>query len=93
MKLGTFEKQPNEKRRYGIDYEAALGEAEVIVSASAVADPAGELVVSTEYQDTFVNLICSGGVDGTKYKVTVTVTTTASKEIFEDEVFVRVKEI
>jgi len=93
MKLGTFTKQPNEKRRYGISYEDALGDGEVIINASASADPVGELTVTTEYLDNFVNLICVGGLDGTKYKVTVTVTTTATKEIFEDEVYVRVKEI
>jgi hypothetical protein len=93
MKLGTFDKQPNEKRRYGVSYKDVLEVGDAIISATAVVEPANELAAATEFSSDFLNVICTGGVDGTKYKVTVTVTTTANKEIFEDELFIKVREI
>lgn len=93
MKIATIKKQPNERRRYGIDYSEALDLNDEIITVSAVVDPVGLTVNTGVAAGDFVNLTCEGGTDGQAYKVTLTVTTTNSNEIIEDEVTVRVKEI
>ena len=80
MKLGTFRKQPNEKRRYLVEYKEALLAGDGIVSATATVDPPGELSAITAHTGDAVTVVCEGGVDGTKYKVTLTVTTTDAHE-------------
>jgi len=94
MKIATIKKQPNERRRYGIDYSEALDFGDVIINVTTNVEPSG-LTVSAGVPGSgdFINLICEGGVTGQTYKVTLTITTTDSNEIIEDEVTVRVKEI
>jgi hypothetical protein len=93
-KLATVKKQPNEKRRYGIDYSEALDPGDLIQSVVAVVEPAAEMTgLATTDGDTSVRLVCDGGNDLTTYKITLTVTTTNSNEIIEDEFFVKVREI
>lgn len=94
MKLGTVKKQPNEKRRYGVDYTDALDPGDLVESVSAVVAPAGELTVTVTTDGIYaVRATCEGGVDGATYKITLTVTTTNSNEIIEDELYVKVKEV
>ena len=92
MKVATVKKQPNEKRRWNIDYADALDTADIIITATSAFTPAGITVVTTHTDDR-VGLAISGGTDGVTYKVTMTVTTTNSNEIIEDEFYVKVKEI
>jgi len=91
-KIATVKKQPNEKRRYGIDYSNALDANDEIISATALSSPVG-LTVGIGLYPEYINVICEGGADGVTYKVTLTVTTTESHEIIEDELYVKVKEI
>lgn len=93
MKIATVNKQPNEKRRWGIDYIDALDENDVIINVTAAVEPAGDLTASATSSGTSVNVICENGADGVTYKVTLTVTTTDTNEIIEDELYVKVKEI
>lgn len=92
MKLGIMQKQPGEKRRWGIQYEDALDEGDALLLVSAAVDDA-DLTVSAVIESTTVRFTVSGGVDGVTYKITFTVTTTSAHEIFEDEVYIKVKEI
>lgn len=93
MKIATVKKQPNEKRRYGIDYSEALDPGDLIESVGAVVEPAGLTALATTDGDTSVRVVCDGGDDNANYKITLTVTTTNTNEIIEDEFFVKVREI
>lgn len=92
MKIATVQKQPGEKRRWGIDYSEALDTGDSIIGVTSASTPEGLTVSAFASEDT-VRVVCSGGADGTTYKATVTVTTTNTNEIFEDELMVKVKEI
>jgi GH24 family phage-related lysozyme (muramidase) len=92
VKIATVQKQPGEKRRWGIDYSEALDAGDQVISVSSESTPEGLTVNAYNGPDS-VRVSCSGGTDGVTYKVTLTVTTTNSNEIFEDELYVRVKEI
>lgn len=92
MKIATIKKQPNERRRYGIEYSDALDLSDFIISTAVTVEPVGMTAVASS-SDTFVNLLCEGGLDGVTYKITLTVTTTDANEIIEDELYVKVKEI
>ena len=92
MKIATVKKQPNEKRRWAINYEDALDDLDQIISVGVNVEPAG-LTASATGTGGEVRVVCQGGTDGVTYKVTLTVTTTDTNEIIEDELFVKVKEI
>lgn len=93
MKIATVKKQPGEKRRWAIDYEDAVDSGDILYSVSNVVDPSGPTVTTTLNGDYIVRISVDGGTDGITYKITCTVTTTGSNEIFEDEFYVKVKEI
>jgi len=94
MKIATIKKQPNERRRYGIDYSEALDAGDLIVNATTAVSPSGlTATAGVSGNGDFINLVCEGGTDGQVYKITMTVTTTDGNEIIEDEITVRVKEI
>ena len=97
MNLGTFKKQPVERLDYDIEYEEFLGTDTLIVSApypEVVFEPAGELnvdVTAIMASGKRLKLWIVDGVDGTTYKVTVTVRTAAGR-VKQDEFRVRVKD-
>lgn len=92
MKLGSAIKQPAERRSYTINYEEALTAGDNVATASATVSPAGLTLEDVGVYDPRVKFWVSGGTAGTKYKVTVTVNT-EDGQIFQDEVFINVKEI
>ena len=94
MKIATVNKQPNEKRRWGIDYTDALDPGDLIVGVT-ITEPTGDVsIVSAIVQGGLkIRFQVIGGVDGITYKLTSTITTTNTNEIIEDEIFVKVKEI
>ncbi|WXL27761.1 hypothetical protein WG219_10040 [Ectopseudomonas mendocina] len=93
MKLGTFTKQPSERLSKSIVYDEALDEGdEIAVVMSCLVDSADLAVVPTLVDGNRVRLWVSSGVDGAIYKITVRVQT-AGGEIFEDELFCRVREV
>lgn len=92
MKLGTLTKQPGEKRRWAIDYTDALDTGDAVESVAVASTPEG-LTVSAFEVTPKVRVVCSGGATGVTYKVTLTMTTTGGNEVFEDELYVKVKEV
>lgn len=72
--LGTFRQQPADTLDYDIDFSDWLPVQDVIVSATAVAEP-NTLVVTRAVQSPRVKVWCSEGDVGVTYKITVTATT------------------
>ena len=94
MRVGNFEKQPDERRRLSITYSDALAQGDSVstVELKSIA-PTGELTVDTLAAVTpQISFFVDGGVDKTTYIITVT-TTSSLGEVFEDEVSVRVREM
>lgn len=73
--LGRFVKQPSEVLDYDVDFaEWFDGRSDTPLSHSVVAD-AGITVVGSALTNKVVKVILSGGTAGTKYKITVRLTT------------------
>lgn len=93
MNLGTFNKQPVEVLDYDIDYSEWLTAGDNVQSIAApLVEPAGLVVDSTFVNDPVVKIWLSGGISGTTYKITVTMTT-ADGRVKQDEFRVKVKDI
>lgn len=93
MKLATYTQQPNERYKRTAGYDEALDEGDTVASVALESvDPVGLTVDNLAASSTAIVWWATGGTDGTTYKVTFTVTTTAG-EIFEDEVFYKIKEV
>lgn len=97
MLLGNFQKQPGEAEVYGINYDEATDYDEMLTKASAVV----ENLTGTENTavvspciivDKQVRVRMSGGADGDKYKITVTVETDATR-VLQDELIVSIAEV
>lgn len=97
MILDRKEKQPAEIKDYPISYEDWLAEAgDTLEDASAAVecltgDDASLVVYSITLSPTAVAVWLSGGADGQKYKVTVTVNTAAGRRD-ESEFIMKVKD-
>jgi hypothetical protein len=91
MKLGTVTKQPAERLSYTFNYEKFLTDGDNIHTAVGVAEPAGLTVEAVTVLDPRVRFWLSGGVDGVRYKVTIT-SNTADGRVIQDELTVKVKE-
>lgn len=101
MILAKFVKQPAEVLDYDIDFSEFLTEGDTIASTgdpptpiggSVVCSPAGLIIGSTfVIQGTTIKQWLSGGVDGQKYKVTITMTSNAGR-VKQVEFVVRVKD-
>lgn len=92
MKLGTRTQQPAERLSYTVNYGEALTEDDTVMSAEVTTAPAGLTVDDVGIFNPRVRFWVNGGVDGTNYKVTLTVTTSDGR-VFQDEVTFRIKEI
>ena len=93
MLLGTFVMQPDESLDYDLDYTDWLTTGDNVSSATVAVAPADELAATlVQINDPRVKVWLEGGVDGTTYKVSVTMTT-ADGRVKQDEFKVRVKEI
>lgn len=98
MKIATVKKQPREKRSWAISYKDALDTSDEIINVTSSVEIEGstdvaDLNVSVFNSTPQVRITADGGTDGVKYKITILVTTTNTNEIFEDELYVQVKEI
>lgn len=101
MMLGKFVKQPAETLDYDIDFAEFLSDGDTLVSAgdppvpsplNVVVSPTGLTLGPTLVRDgTIVKQWLSGGTDGQKYKITLTVTSNAGR-VKQIEFIVRVKE-
>lgn len=93
MKLATYTQQPSERYKRTAGYEESLDAGDTLVSiALKSVEPSGLTVDNLAASSTAIAWWATGGTDGTTYKVTFTVTTTAG-EIFEDEVFYKIREV
>lgn len=94
--MDTFNKQTADELDYSVNYSRWLSDGDVVLLASdPVIEPPGELVATRiQYSDDrqIVKVFLAGGVDGSKYKVTVTAQT-AGGCIKEVEFVIRVKDL
>jgi hypothetical protein len=91
MRLGTASQQPNEKISYTVEYADVLDQ-DRIANAGAVASPDGLTVTNVGPYDSRVKFWVTGGVDGTTYKITVTMNTNDGR-VFQDEILMKIKEL
>lgn len=91
--IATFEIQPSEVLDYDVDYASWLADGDTITSVTTQVTPPDELnVVSNIIQSgQRVKVWVSDGIDGTTYKVEVTITTDDGR-VKQDEVRFRCKE-
>lgn len=89
--LGRFTKQPAEKESYSIEFSDDLEGMDGIAEAVTTVSPEGLNLISSLVVGTRVKVLVSGGNVGTKYKVTVTVTTDDGR-ILQDEFIVVIKD-
>lgn len=75
--LGQFKKQPDEALDYDVDYTEWFSNRTDTPASFQVTADAGITVVGSQRNGNVVKVILSGGTAGTKYKVTVKLTTTA----------------
>ena len=101
MLLGKFQKQPAETLDYDIDFSEFLSDGDTLVTSgtppvpsplSVTVSPTGLTLGPTiAIQPTVVKQWVSGGVDGQRYKITLTVTSNAGR-VKQVEFTVRVKD-
>ncbi len=87
--LGTVRKRPDDQLDYDVEFERWLSDGDTITDATAVADPEGITVSSTQVFGTVVKVWLAGGEAGNSHKITVT-TTTAQGRVKEVTFNVRV---
>ena len=93
MRLGTIKQQPDERLSYSIGYADVLQDDDTLETVDVTVDPAGELTIDAFGNTTTdVHLWATGGVDKSKYKVEVTVTTVAGR-VYQDELIFVIREI
>lgn len=91
--MNLFYKQPADQLDYDLDFSDWLTASDTISGAVAASDVPAELVIlSVSITDQIVKVWASGGVTGSTYQVTTTVTTTGGR-IKELDFKIRVKEI
>ncbi len=91
MNLGNFSKQPVEAFDYDIDYSEWLTANDNVVSSQVTVAPTGLTIDFVLIADPRVKIFCSGGTDGTTYKITVT-TTTDEGRVKQDEFKLKIKD-
>ncbi len=87
--LGTVRKRPDDPLDYDVEFERWLSEGDTITDATAVAEPTGITVNSTQEFGSVVQVWLSKGQAGSSLKITVT-TTTAQGRVKEVTFNVRV---
>jgi hypothetical protein len=88
--LATYNKQPAEKESYSIDYSDDLEADDFIAGATTTVSDTALVISSTVCLNTIVKMWITSGMDGTKYKITVTSTTNAGR-VLQDEFYIKVK--
>lgn len=88
--LDTKIKQPADQLDYDIDFTQWITDDDEIDTATATSDDADLVVVSTVISSPIVKVWVNGGIDGTTYKVTTTITTTSGR-IKQTEFKIRVR--
>jgi hypothetical protein len=96
MRLAKYTKDPNERKRYTIDYSPWLDVGELLSSVTSGVTPVttSPLVIDTiavNGNGFNVSFFVSGGLHGQDYKLTITATTDAS-QIKEDNILFVVRD-
>lgn len=89
---GKFEKQPAEILDYDVDYTEWFGDRADTPESYVVVVPVGITKVSDALTGNVVKVVLGGGTAGTKYKITVRLTT-ASGLVKESDFELKVKEV
>lgn len=89
--LKSFDKQPGEVQDYDISFADWLAALSDTAASFAVTAETGITLGDTSLTSGVVKAWLSGGVHGTRYKITASVTT-AGGRTKEDEIMIRVKE-
>jgi len=89
--LKKWIKQPSEVQDYDISFAAWLAALLDTAVSFTVTVESGITLASSVLADGVVKVWLSGGTNGTKYKVTVTITTTGGR-VKEDEILIDVVE-
>jgi hypothetical protein len=89
--IATVQQQPNDIRDYDIDFSEWFPVGDTIIESTVSVTPAG-LTVGDALAHPRIKVWVSGGVDGTRYKITVLASTNdgRAKEV---ELIVKIKEI
>lgn len=93
MPLAKFVQEPNEQKRYVLDYSDWLDTGETISSVAFSISPAGMTVPSSTIGTpaNTVSFFITGGTSGTKYTVEAQITTSAG-QVKEDQLVFIVRE-
>lgn len=96
MRLATHQQQPAERLLYHVDYRGWLSTGETlsgVVALTAPADASDFAAVATLSSTAgVVQVMVSGGVDGTEYTVTLRIDTSTGQRK-EDELVIQVVEL
>ncbi len=84
-------KQPGETRQFSMDFASILGTSETISTASVSGDPSGLTLGTPSISGTKVLFNIIGGTHAVRYRLQVTITTSASATLVGDGVL-RVKD-
>ena len=90
--LGKFDKQPAEILDYDVDFTDWFANRTDAPSSHTATAPDGITIVSATRTGNVVKVILSGGTEGTSYKITVRLTTTAAL-VKEADFTVKIKEV
>jgi hypothetical protein len=98
MILARFRKQPNERRKFLIDYSERLAEGDALLSIQQTVitpDTTPPLTVSSgiNAEGTELTTYVSGGSDNTEYKVEYLVETNDNGVLWEDELIFMVEDV
>jgi len=86
-------KQSGDTLDYDVDFSQWLPKGDLITTASAVLNVTGELVIDAVSLATpIVKVWLSAGVNGSTYKITVTIATNGGR-VKEEEFLLRIKDI
>ena len=77
-------KQPGETRQFSMDFSSLLGSAETLSTSAVTASPSGLTLGVTSISGGTVLFSVAGGTHGVKYRIEVTVNTSASAVLIGD---------
>lgn len=89
--IASYKQQPADNLDYAFDYSDFLQSGDSLLSATATVSPTGLTVTTPVVSGQQVKFWLTGGVSGTKYKLTIT-TTTAIGRVKQDEAYVTIKD-
>lgn len=90
--VATYQQQPADNLDYAFDYADFLQAGDSVASGTQSVSPAGLSVTGPIKSGTQLKYWVTGGVSGTKYKVTITMTTTLGR-VKQDEAVFMIKDI